>query len=62
MQKDPEGRLILESMTQMKLVEQIDDTLFIHVVPNRKMLVLISEKGIDEINRIYQQGMRAHLL
>lgn len=62
MRKNPEGRRILESMCNMKLAEQIDDTLFLHVVPNEQILSAISEIGIDEVNRIYQQGMRAHLL
>lgn len=43
MRKNPEGRRILEDMCSMKLAENIDDTLFIHVVPNENMLSTIAK-------------------
>jgi hypothetical protein len=42
-------------MCQMKVLDQIDDTIFIHVVPHKKMLELIIKMGIDNINAIYQK-------
>jgi hypothetical protein len=62
MRKNPAGRKILEAMCNMKLAEHIDDTLFVHVVPNRGMLEAISRWSVDQINQIYQQGMRYYLL
>jgi peptidoglycan hydrolase-like protein with peptidoglycan-binding domain len=62
MRKNPEGRKILEDMCSMKLAEHIDDTLFVHVVPNESMLSAIAKNWVDNINKTYQQGMRFHLL
>lgn len=38
MRKNLQGLRILEEMCSMKLAEHIDDTLFVHVVPNEVML------------------------
>ena len=59
---DTKWRETLEFMCQMKILEQIDDTLFVHVVPHKKMLNLIIKMGITNINTIYQKWMRHYLL
>jgi hypothetical protein len=62
LRSEPGWRVTLEFMCNMKLVEKIDDTLFIHVMPNAKMIQLILKRGIDGINTLYQRWMRTHLL
>jgi len=67
MRMDPEGRKILKRMTSMKLIEQIDDTIFLHTELTPKIFELLSQKGkslqenIDYINETYQHGLK-HLL
>lgn len=62
MRNSKEGRQILEDICAMKLAEHIDDTLFVHVVPNEAMLTNIASMWVDKINKVYQSGMRFHLL
>ncbi|MDD3302714.1 MAG: peptidoglycan-binding protein [Candidatus Gracilibacteria bacterium] len=62
MRKDPEGIAVLNNMCNMKVAEKIDDTLFVHTDITDKMANLIATMGIDEINRIFQGGLRKVLL
>ncbi|MBD3330952.1 FHA domain-containing protein, partial [Candidatus Peregrinibacteria bacterium] len=57
-----EGMAMLETMASMKIVEHVDDTLFLHVNPTPKALSLVLELGVDNINSIYQRVVRYSLL
>ena len=67
MRKDETGLQILEQMAEMRLVEQIDDTLFLHTELTDDILKMLEDKGntvgesVDSINAVYQEGLR-HLL
>lgn len=62
LQWDQYSRNALEFMCNMKLIVQLDDTLFIHVVPHPELLRLVLQIGTNEINRLYQKWMRTYLL
>jgi|GEM_PF-2819756 len=67
MRQSPEGRQILEQMASMKVVEYIDDTLFMHTELTPEILSLFQGDAtmgqrVDQINKIYQQGLRFQLL
>lgn len=64
MRKDPRGRIVLEEMTKMKLVEQIDDTLYVHTDPNKAMTdhFVRYDDGADGINALFQKNLRARLI
>lgn len=53
---------MLENICQMKIAEQIDDTLFVHTNLTSEMSQMICLKGIDWINTSYQDGLRDLLL
>ncbi len=54
MRNSQTGRVILQTLCSMKIIEQIDDTLFTHTDITTKMARYIIEIGIDKINSIYQ--------
>ena len=58
MRNDPEGRKLLSEICEMKLIVQVDDTLFTHTNPSSIMLLRIVELGIDAINTLYQKGLK----
>lgn len=62
LQWDNIWRKVLEFMCNMQLIKIIDDTLFVHVMPNPEMLQLIVRMGIDMINSLYQKWMKSYLL
>ncbi len=62
MRKSPEWMKILESICSMKLVEQIDDTLFVHTDITNDMAEAIWNLGVNRINSIYQHWLRKVLL
>ncbi len=68
MRAHPEGKLILEEMCEMRVVEYIDDTLFTHANPSAEMMKLLDEPGlsvgkrVDKLNKAYQEGLRHELL
>lgn len=66
MRNTNEGRQILEDICSLRLLDQIDDTLVLHTELTPKIVQMLSSgdsigNTIDNINRIYQQGLR-HLL
>lgn len=52
----------LNFICRMKLIDHIDDTLRIHVMPHTTMLELIVQIWIENINALYQKWMRHYLL
>lgn len=62
MRSTNEWRRILESISNMKILEQIDDTLFVHTDLTPAMAEMILSKGVDQINSIYQKSLRNMLL
>jgi hypothetical protein len=56
------GRPLLEMICEMQLIEQVDDTLFIHVVPDNILLSKIYERGVDQINTVYRTLIRDYLI
>jgi len=57
-----DGKELLDSIVNMKILEQIDDTLFVHTNITHKMAKLIRTIGIDKINKIYIEGKRKILI
>ncbi len=62
MRLDPKWREILEFLCTMRLVNQTDDTLRIHVPPHPALLKLVLEKWVDEINTLYQKWLQYYYL
>jgi hypothetical protein len=62
MRKDPEGRIILETICSFNLMTQIDDNLAQHCPLNEEMIYLIQIFGIDTLNSLYQSVLRRDLL
>lgn len=67
MQKDRQGKKVLENICRMKVVSFHDDTLFFHIDPDSYMVEEIIKTGnvpqkVDEINRIFQDNLRSALL
>lgn len=62
MQKERDGRAMLEHFCQLQIAEQIDDTLFVHTELTSEMARLIGSLGIDTINRIHKSGLENILL
>lgn len=67
MRLDEKGRMLLEEMTNMKLVELIGKKIYFHTPPNRGMLSLVSGSGdvaksVSDINRDWQRALRSLLL
>ena len=61
MRGDQKGKEILKSIMEMKLVEQIDDTLFVHTNITSNMAQMILDNGIDAINSAYQTALKKAL-
>jgi hypothetical protein len=61
-QDEKRGRRLLEMICQMQLIEQVDDTLFIHVAPSDQILRMLIEYDLDSINTTYLRLIRGHLL
>lgn len=62
MQKSKEGRKILESICNMKLIESLDDSFMTHTPMTNGMGTLLLNYSPEEINTIYQKGLRDSLL
>jgi hypothetical protein len=62
MKKTTEGMRLLQQMTEFKIIEHIDDTLFMHTNASEKMMDMILTHGVDTINNTYQEGLRDMLL
>lgn len=62
MRLDPKWRQILEFLCNMKLINQTDDTLRIHVPPHPALLELVLEKWVDTINSLYQKWLQYYYL
>ncbi len=69
MRASAEGREVLESLCSMKIVEIIDDTLFLHTDPTMGIISTLLKNGpenvrhnIDVINNIYQKSLKESLL
>ena len=62
MRNRPDGMKVLESMCQLKLCEQIDDSLYVHTDPTEPMMDMVQRYWADRINQIFQQNMRANLI
>ena len=56
------GRTVLDEMSQLKLAEQIDDTLYVHTDPNHSMVRDIMDGGVDGVNQVFQTNMRKRLV
>jgi hypothetical protein len=67
MKQSPEGQKPLEQICGFKLVEQIDDALYMHTDPTNELLDELDSRGktvgeaVDKINAVYRQGLK-HLL
>ena len=55
------GLDLLEQLYRFKLLEHIDDTLFLHTPPTPSIIQLFLERGIDELNSIFQQQIKMGL-
>jgi len=63
MREDEKGRKILEEMVKTQIIEWIDDNLFTHTNPTRKMMqYIIKNKGIDKANHLSEKVLRYYLL
>jgi hypothetical protein len=67
MRQHETGKILLEEMTNMKLVEITGDTIHFHTPPNPKMLSFVSKsadvaKAVSDLNREWQWTLRALLL
>jgi hypothetical protein len=67
MRLDDTGRMLLEEMANMKLVELTSKTIHFHTPPNPEMLRLVCESGdvaksVSDINRDWQCTLRTLLL
>jgi len=58
MKKSIEGRKILDVISNYKILEQIDDTLYVHTDFTPKMAELLKKYGVDKINQIYQKWLK----
>ena len=55
------GLDLLEQLYRFKLLEHIDDTLFLHTPPTPSIIQLFLERGIDELNSIFQKQIKMGL-
>lgn len=62
MRKSPRGRMLLEEMCNMKLCEQIGDTIYLHTDPTNGIMEMILNKGVDGVNKEFQTAMRRTLI
>ena len=66
MRSSPEWRMILEEICNMKLVSQVDDVLYCHTNPTKKMLEYLTrwniQENINSLNQKYQWFLRKALL
>lgn len=67
MRKDVQGKRLLEMMCEMKLIEQIDDALYLHTELTPEIVTMLESgnsigETIDRVNKIYRQGLRYLLL
>jgi len=62
MWKDSRGMRLLREMCQMKLCEQIENTIFIHTDPTDGIVELILELGVEAINEHFQVSLVNGLL
>ena len=66
MRNSPEWRLILEEICSMKLVSQVDDVLYCHTNPTKRMLQYLTnwnvQTNINLLNQKYQWYLRNNLL
>ena len=56
------GLMILNEIANMKLCDQVGDTLYVHTDPTNAMLQMILSKGVDGINNEFQESIREPLL
>jgi hypothetical protein len=66
MRNDTEWKIILEELCSMKVIEQIDDCLYLHTNPTDNILNNLTngnlQQNIDNINTVYQNYLRKSLL
>ncbi|PCI25124.1 hypothetical protein COB57_02820 [Candidatus Peregrinibacteria bacterium] len=62
MKASEEGQKTLQNICNMKIIEQIDDTIFTHTDITKAMAEMILAFGVDRINSVYQRGVRKVLL
>ncbi len=62
MRNIPYGLMLLNEMCEMKLCEQINDTIYLHTDPTDGILEAILEKGVEGINEEFQMALRQTLL
>ena len=67
MRKSSSGRELLEQLCNLRLVELVDDTLYLHTPPTDSIVEMLTREGslgthIDRINKVYQEGLNAKLL
>lgn len=58
MRDTPEGIAMLKNISQMQLLDHIDDNLLIHAALSFSIARIIPLYGIDAINDAYQQSLR----
>ncbi len=67
MNQSPEGKVVLEQIASFKLIEIIDDTLFLHTELTPLIIETLGKYGktpresIDKINDIYRKGLKSTL-
>ena len=62
MKESEVGRKLLDVISNYKVIEQIDDTLYVHTDFTSAMgKALLKYKSVDKINQIYQDGLKALL-
>jgi len=58
MRNNRRGVILLKEMCDMKLCEQIGDTIYSHTDPTDEILKMILEKGVDHINDVFRTALR----
>lgn len=58
MKKSQIGKIVLDMICNFQLIEYIDDTLLVHTDFTKQMASLILQYSPEEINSIYQQGLK----
>lgn len=62
MRKSKEWKKILQIMTNYKVLEQIDDTLYCHTDFTSEMVHFLNHYNIEKINKIYQKWLKDILI
>jgi len=63
MRTSEKGRIILEQMVSTKVLEWIDDNLFIHTNPTIEIInYILEKKEIDSVNELYEKVLNYYLL